>query len=114
MNPLYYRIIHVLSVLLLFSLTFSAFANPIPARKRKLLIGSGIAAIVALIAAFGIIARDYHNHLEGWMYVKFAVWLAVSALGGIVFRRPQKAGLFAWITAVLAAIAIYMVYARPF
>jgi hypothetical protein len=114
MNPLYYRILHVLSVLLLFALTFSAFANPQPARKRRLLAGSGIAAIVALVAAFGIIAKDYGNHFEGWMFVKLGVWLAVSALGGMVFRRPQKAGLFAWITAALGGIAVYMVYARPF
>jgi uncharacterized membrane protein SirB2 len=113
MSPLTYQILHVVSVLLLFGLTFSAFANPQPSRKRMLLIGQGIAALVALISAFGLIAKIHANQFQGWMFVKLGVWLVVAALGGIVFRRPQKAGLFAWITAVLGAVAVYMVYARP-
>ena len=114
MSPLFYQILHVGSVLIVFGLTFSAFANPTAARKRALLMGSGIAAVVALVAAFGLISKVYSNQFQGWMFVKLGVWLAVASLGGIVFRRPQKAGLFAWITAVLGVLAVYMVYARPF
>jgi hypothetical protein len=114
MSPLFYQVLHVVSVLLLFGLTFAAFANPVPSRKRTLLIGQGIAAVVALVSAFGLIAKVHGNTFHGWMFVKIGVWLAVAAMGGMVFRRPHKAGLFAWLTAALGAVAVYMVYARPF
>lgn len=114
MNPQIYQLLHVTSVILLFALTFSAFADPRPERKRRLVIATGILAVIVFVAGWGLIEKIYQRQIAGWMIVKMVVWLAVAALGGIVFRRPQLAGIFAWITAVLAAIAVLMVYVRPF
>ncbi|BET67455.1 hypothetical protein ASA1KI_23730 [Opitutales bacterium ASA1] len=113
MSPLFYQILHVGGVILLFGLTFSAFADPRPERKKKLLMVTGILSLVVLVAAFGLISKLHGNNFTGWMIAKIVIWLAVAAFSGIVFRRPGKAKLFAWLTAVLGVLAVYLVYARP-
>jgi hypothetical protein len=114
MSPQFYYVVHVVSVILLFALTFSAFADPSPARRKKMLMATGILSILVFVAGWGLIEKVYARHIAGWMVVKMVVWLAVSAFTGIVFRRPSKARVLAWTTAVLAAVAVYMVYLKPF
>jgi hypothetical protein len=113
MNPQIYQLLHVGGVILLFALTFSAFAAPKPERKRKLLAATGILSIVVLVAGFGLIAKLYGNQFTGWMIAKMIIWLAVAAFSGIVFRRPGKAGLFSWLTAILGLLAVFLVYTKP-
>ncbi len=114
MNAQTYHLLHVGGVILLFALTFSAFASPRPERKRKLLAGTGILALIVLIAGFGLIAKVYGNHFTGWMIVKMVIWLAIAAFTGVVFRRPGKAKFFSWLTAILGLLAVYLVYFKPF
>lgn len=114
MSPQVYQIIHVLGVILLFALTFSAFAKPTPERRRPLLIASGVLALIVFIAGWGLIEKIYQRQIAGWMIVKMIVWLAMAAITGVVFRRPHLARLFSWIAVALAAIAVLMVYLKPF
>jgi pheromone shutdown protein TraB len=109
-----YQVLHVLSVILLFAVTFSGFASPSPDRRRRVLMGSGIIALVTLVTGFGLISAVYKNEFQIWMFVKMGVWLTVAVLGSAAFRQPAKAGLFAWLTALLAAVAVSMVYLKPF
>ncbi len=113
MSALTYQILHVGGVLLMFGLTFSCFAAPRPERKRLMLSITGLLAVVVLVGGFGLVARLHGNQFTGWMVAKIVVWLAVAAMGGIAFRRPHFAGLFAWITAILGLIAVVLVYTRP-
>ena len=113
MNPQIYQLLHVGGVILLFALTFSAFAAPRPERKRLLLATTGILSIVVLVAGFGLISKIYANEFTGWMIAKMIIWLAVAAFSGMVFKRPVKAGLFSWLTAILGLLAVYLVYMKP-
>jgi apolipoprotein N-acyltransferase len=112
MSPTFYHILHVFSVLVMTGYTFYAFAADPSTRKRTLII-SGIASLVALIAGFGLQAK-LSVGFPGWLIVKIVCWLGLSALVGIGYRRRGAAGALALIALVLAFIAVVMVYLKPF
>lgn len=109
-----YQIVHVFSVILLIGLTFSAFAAPQAHRKRWLSIATGVLSLLVLVSGFGMISVVYSNQFAGWMIVKLVAWLGIAAFAGIVFRKPNKATLFGWLTVLLALVAVAMVYLKPF
>ena len=109
-----YQLLHVFSVLLLTGLTFFAFASPRPEQKRLMLIMTGILSLVILVSAFGMISVVYGNNFMGWMIVKIGCWLGLSALGGIVYRHPDKAPVFVGLATLLILVAVFMVYFKPF
>lgn len=113
MSSTFYSILHVISVVGLLAGTFYAFAAPAETRKKVLAL-TGIASLVALIAAFGLIAKVYQNHFAGWMIVKLVCWLGLSALGGIGYRRRGAVGVLAVVALLLASVAVVMVYTKPF
>jgi hypothetical protein len=113
MSPQFYYVVHVVSVILLFALTFSAFADPGPARRKKMLMATGILSILVLVAGWGLIEKVYARQIYGWMVIKIVAWLGISALTGIVFRRPTKATVLGWVAALLALAAVYAVYVKP-
>ena len=49
MDPVYYKILHVFSLLVLTAWTFAAFANPAPETRRQTLIVAGIASLLMLV-----------------------------------------------------------------
>lgn len=113
MSPTFYSILHVVSLLVLTGYTFYAFAAPAANRKKVMMI-TGIASLLMLVSGFGLISKVYANQFQGWMFVKIAAWLGLSALAGFGFRKREKAGLWAGLALVFVLIAVVMVYARPF
>jgi hypothetical protein len=112
MSPTFYHVLHVVAVLVLTGYTFQAFAAPPESRKRVLMIG-GIASLLALVGGFGLQAK-LNVGWPGWLWVKLACWLGLSALAGIGYRRRDAAGTLALITVALVFVAVLMVYRRPF
>jgi uncharacterized membrane protein SirB2 len=114
MNPVYYYILHVFSLLVLTAQTFMAFANPAPENRKRTLMIAGIASLLMLISGFGLIAKIYQNHFAGWMIVKMVCWFGLSGLAGIAYRRPQVRGTLSVVALSLLLIALVMVYGKPF
>jgi len=108
-----YQVLHVFSAFLLTGLTFFAFASPRPEQKRLLLIMTGILSLIILVSAFGMIAVN-HMRFAGWMIVKIGCWLGLTAFGGLVYRRPEKAPAFLGLSTLLILVAVFMVFFRPF
>ena len=52
--------------------------------------------------------------LPGWLIVKLACWLGLSALAGFGYRRRGAAGTLMIVAVLLAFIAVVMVYTKPF
>jgi uncharacterized membrane protein SirB2 len=113
MDPAYYKILHVFSLLVLTAWTFAALANPTPESRKQTLIVTGIASLLMLFSGFGLLAKLHGGHLAGWMIVKIACWLAFSALAGIAFRRPALRRTLAVIGFSALLLALVMVFARP-
>src|SRR5687768_16155417 len=112
MNVLVYYILHVISVLVLTGYTFYAFAAAPDTRKRVMMI-TGIASLLALIAGFGLQAKLNYG-FPGWLIVKLVCWLGLSALAGFGYRRRGAAGTLALVALALASVAVVMVYLKPF
>jgi hypothetical protein len=112
MSPTIYYILHVTAVLVLTGYTFYAFAAAPETRKRVMMI-TGIASIVALAGGFGLQAK-LQVGFPGWLIVKLVCWLGLSALAGFGYRRRGAAGTLAAVTLILAFIAVVMVYTKPF
>ncbi|MCS1407829.1 MAG: hypothetical protein M2R45_00990 [Verrucomicrobia subdivision 3 bacterium] len=108
-----FYIIHVLAIIILSGLTFVAFANPVEAQRRKVLMASGISSLLAVIAGFGL-SGSFKYGFPGWMIVKLVCWLGLSVMAGIAYRKPQKIPALAGITIALLIIALYMVYFQRF
>lgn len=110
MNPLYYYLLHVFALFVLSAHTFMAFANPAPENRRRTLIVTGVASLLVLLSGFGLLAKLHHNQFHGWVIVKLVCWLGLSALAGMVFRRPHLRGVLAWVAMLLTLVALVMVY----
>ncbi len=113
MNPSFYHILHVFSLLVLTAHTYMAFANPAPENRKRTMMITGIASVLMLVSGFGLMAKLYTNHLAGWMVVKLVCWLGFTALGGLVYRKAHLRERFSLIGLVLLLIALVMVYLKP-
>lgn len=112
MSPVFYQILHVFAALVLTGCTFYAFAAPAGSRKKVLMV-SGIASLVVLVAGFGLLSKLYNNQFAAWVIVKIVAWLGLSALTGIAFRRRSAVPALMAVTLALVFAAVYAVYAKP-
>ena len=112
MSPLFYQILHVVSVLVLTGYTFYAFAAP-PESRKKVMIITGVASLLALVGGFGLQAKLAVGW-PGWFIIKLLCWLGLSALAGMGYRRRGSAGVLAIVAIVLMIVAVFMVYLKPF
>lgn len=106
------HVVHVASVVVLIAYTFYAFAAP-PETRKKVLITTGIAALLVLLSGIRMWQGMFNFVMMGWVVVKIICWLGISAFTGMAYRRRQQAALFMGITLVLAVIALVMVYYKP-
>jgi hypothetical protein len=77
------------------------------------LMWSGIAALLVLLTGVRMWQALYGFH-GAWAVVKLVCWLGLSGIGGMAYRRREKAGLFMIVTLILAVVAVVMVYVKPF
>ena len=116
MSPAFYSILHVVSILVLTGFTFYAFAAPLETKKMVMII-TGIASLLALVAGFGLQAKfksGWPTPWPGWLIVKIVCWFLLSGLAGIGYRRRGAVGALSVAAVALVAIAVTMVYLRPF
>ncbi|MBL9188853.1 MAG: hypothetical protein JNK23_15325 [Opitutaceae bacterium] len=112
MSPVVYQVLHLVSILVLTGFTFYAFAAPPETRKRVLML-TGIASLLAFVAGFALLAK-FKLGWPGWVFVKMACWLALSALAGFGYRKRESVGALSFIATLAIILAVVMVYTRPF
>ena len=109
----FYQVIHLFSAIMLAGVAFVALANPLPERRRPILILSGVTALLALVSGFGLLGIGRFG-FPGWIVIKLAAWLALAAIAGIAFRRPQQARPLAIVVAVAVLLAVGAAVLKPF
>ncbi len=109
MSPTVYYILHVGALFLLAGYTFYAFGAPPETRKRVMMI-TGIASLLALIGGFGLQAKLGHKLSEPWLIVKIVCWLGLSALAGFGYRKRGASGVLGVVAIALIVVALVMVY----
>src|SRR4051812_25405868 len=114
MNPSFYYILHVFSLIVLTAHTFMALANPAPENRKRTMMITGIASLLMLVSGFGLLAKVYPHQFPGWVIVKAVCWLFFSAIAGFAYRKAHLRGVLSFVGLTLVLIALVMVYLKPF
>jgi uncharacterized membrane protein SirB2 len=114
MNPQFYLLLHIFSLLVLTAHTYMAFANPDPANKKATMIITGVASLLMLVSAGGLMAKMHYSWASGWVIVKLVCWFGFSALAGMAYRKAHLRGVLSLIGLTLLLVALVMVIFKPF
>ena len=83
-------------------------------RLRRLLAAShGIAMLLIILGGFGMLAR-LDLGFPGWIVGKLVVWLALGAMLGLANKLVGRARTLWFAIPVLAFIAGWLAYTKPF
>lgn len=91
-----YKIIHLVSIVLLFSglmglLAIRMAGVELVSRTKKLVfISHGIGTLFVLVSGFGLLARlGLISALPGWVYGKVIIWVLLAGAVSVVKRKGQ-------------------------
>ncbi len=107
----FYKILHVLMVVLMFSF----FAVQIFSKNtdKKMGMYSGIASLVLFVSGFGLIAR-LGSGWPTWVLIKLGIWLVIAIGTPMVIKRmsAQKRPWFG-LMSILLIVVLYLVQYKP-
>ena len=106
------HVLHVASLVVVIAYTFYAFAAA-PETRKGVMIGTGIATLIALLTGIRVWQGMFNFALMGWIVVKILCWLGISGLTGMAYRRRDKAAVLMTVILLLAVVALVMVYWKP-
>jgi hypothetical protein len=120
----FYEILHVLGIAMIF-VAIGGVAVHAANGGSKATSGTrglvstmhGLGALLILVGGFGMLARIGFQHggnFPGWLWVKIAVWLVLSAVVLLPYRKPALARPFVVLLPLLAGVAVYMALYKPF
>ncbi len=114
-----YHILHIIGILLIFmgygALLARALSGSDHAGVKKLgSITSGIGLLLVFVAGFALISKMGYSFASGWIIAKLLIWVALGGLIAAINRKPCCAAKLWWILAALGALAVVLVYVKPF
>ena len=111
-----YKVIHIVSIVIFFSLFAATAYTKTSDKKSKIL--TGIFLVFILVSGMGLVARIGISHGSGWptwLYMKLAIWLVVGSAGHIIMKRFSDFGVKAfWGGIFLLTCASYLANYKPF
>lgn len=119
----FYKVLHLLGILLLFAALGGAAMSALRGGSeeqvrpyRKLMAAThGTAILVIFVAGFGLMARL--GMMGGgwplWIWVKLGVWAVLGIAIGLVRRKPELGRLWFFVLPAIGAIAAYMAITKP-
>ena len=120
----FYEILLIIGIALLFVAfggvaTHAANGGTKASSSTRGLMGSmhGLGALLILVGGFGMLARIGFQHganFPGWLWVKIIVWVILSAIVLMPYRKPALAKPFIFLLPLLAGVAVYMALYKPF
>ncbi len=106
------HLLHVLAAIAAVGTIFYACAGA-PEKRKKTMMWSGISGLLLLLTGIRMWQALYD--FDGkWAIVKIVCWLGLGALTGIAYRKQENASLWIRLSLGLVALALAMVYVRPF
>ena len=115
----FYKVVHVLGLLMLFSGLAGMIVhagtggdrsrNPL---RRALASLHGGGLVLLLVSGFGILG-EVGLGFPVWAMAKLGLWLAFGALVAIPYRKPEWNGALLWLLPILGALAGYLAFYKP-
>ena len=114
----FYRVLHVVGIILLFSSlgALTAMAGSTNQAFRRFAgIAHGVALVLVLVAGFGLLARlGMFGAIPTWAWIKLFLWLALAMIIVPLKRKPEL-GLVLWTgLPILGALAAWLAITKPF
>lgn len=117
-----YEIIHVIGIAMLFvaiggvavhAANGGTKANSATRRLVSIVFGAG--SFLILLGGFGMMARLglVRGMPPAWLIVKMLIWLLLSGIVLLPYRRPALARPFLVLLPLLAGVAVYMAVYKP-
>lgn len=118
MDALFYKLIHLLGVLMVFlafgGLIGRSLLGVDGVRLKKLAgITSGIGLILVLVGGFGLLGKLGYG-FPGWAVVKLVIWFVFGGLIAVANRKPSLAIPLWWGVLVLGLLAACLALWKPF
>ncbi len=120
----FYEVLHIIGIAFMFvviggvSIHAANGGTKAVSTTRKLVsIVHGIGALLVLVGGFGMLARMGFQHganFPGWLWVKIVIWLVLSTIMLMPYRKPALARPFFIVLPLLAGVAVYMALYKPF
>lgn len=111
-----FKIFHLVSLFVLVALTGLCLSTVISPQlreyRKQILMYSGIASLVVFLSGFGMLGMMKLG-VPSWAIVKVLCWLALSAIGGIALRRPEKSRMLLSTAGAAALVAVIMAVSQP-
>jgi len=118
-----YNVMHIFGIALMFvaiggvAIHSANGGTKVDSSTRKLVsIGHGLGALLVLVGGFGMLARLGMQHGAGfpkWLWVKITIWLVLSAIVLLPYRKPALARPLFVLMPALAGFAAYMAIYKP-
>ncbi len=118
-----YEIIHVIGIAMLFVAiggvaVHAANGGSKTNTSTRTLVASmfGLGSFLILLGGFGMMARLglVRGLPPNWLVVKMLIWLVLSAIVLLPYRKPALARPFLIVLPLLAGVAVYMALYKPF
>lgn len=120
MSYQFYKVIHILGVLLVFTSLIGilmAYWNTSDIKKsiRKLgAISHGVGLLIIFVSGFGLAARlGYFGSLPNWVYLKICIWLIAGALMYFVKRKSHLGFSLYFIIICTGLAATFLAVTKP-
>jgi uncharacterized membrane protein SirB2 len=120
----FYEILHIIGIAMIFVAiggvaVHAANGGTKASSGTRRLVGSihGIGTLLILVGGFGMLARMGFLHggsFPGWLWAKIIVWVILSAIVLLPYRRPALARPLLVVLPLLAGVAVYMALYKPF
>lgn len=113
MNLEFYTVIHLVSIMALFTALGAVAASECPSCKKLGAILHGIALLLILVSGFGALAKIPGLGFPWWIIVKIVIWVVMGGMLTVAKRRILPCGAVIGLILALGAVAAFLgVYGR--
>jgi len=115
MTPEFYRVLHVVGVLVLFlGLGGALLGSKDGKAPRSAMVLHGVGLLIMLVAGIGTVHKDDAVDWGNWLYAKIGCWVLIAAMPTLVKKRmvPGSVGLI--LVIALGAAAVWLAQTKPF
>lgn len=116
MDPLFYKVLHILGVMVTFlslgGLISAARSGDVESRRLAGMT-HGFALLVVFISGFALLGK-LDLGFPGWAIVKIVIWLVLGGILVAIRKQPKKTALWWTVVSLLGLAAAWLALYKPF